>query len=214
MLSRIFAARLTLGLALALSLGLAACTSVTTEVDALSAIPADLTPTNAHVVPGPGMDAGSLGWQQGAEVLAGVLLGKGVTPVAARSGARLVTRFGYRIDDGQTVTSQYMVPERGIIGYQVVNRPGPNGGQIAERVPVWGTIGYDYRTRIDTIYTAEVTISMTDSRSGKQVFEGRGVYRGGCSSFAPLAAPMIGAVLSKFPAGRQGPVTIKTENGC
>lgn len=202
-------------LCLALSgLLLAACASVTTQVDAISAIPEGVEPKTVYITPAPGMDGNSLAWQQYSRVLAGVLLGKGYTPLASRSGARLVAAFGYQIDNGEKVTTQYSVPERGIIGYRNVSRPGPNGGTIQDTVPIWGVVGYDWRTRTDIVFTAQVSINMTDSRTGKRAFEGRGLNRGPCSNFAPLAAPMIGAVLSDFPAGRQGRVTIETEGAC
>ncbi|KAA2315173.1 DUF4136 domain-containing protein [Pseudooceanicola sediminis] len=197
-------------------LGLNACSMVTTSVAANSAIPADITPRTVYITPGDGADAASLGWQTNARTLAGVLLAHGFATVPRRADARLIASFAYSVDDGRQVTSEYRVPERDIIGYRTVpaRRPGPDGTTGTRRVPVFGVVGYEMRTKVETVFTRRVTLDMTDARTGRQVFEARGISRGPCAAFTTEADAIFGALLKDFPQARTGNITIKSENGC
>ncbi len=209
--------RLKLAVPALLALLLAGCSTVTTTVDASSSIPAELEPRTVFITPADPDKADSPDWQANNSILAGILLGKGFTPLQGPEGARLLARYDYEIDDGVERIVEYVVPVRGIIGYRQVQvgPPGPNGGPAPTSTrPVWGVIGHDLRSRVEVTYTSQVDITMRDARSGNVVFEGSGVSRGPCGAFQPQAAAIVGAVLSGFPEGRQGEVTMRSETRC
>ncbi len=193
-------------------LALGACSMVTTSVAGNSAIPADLSPRTVFITPGDGMDAASLGWQTNARTLAGVLQAKGFATVPRRKDARLIAALAYSVDDGKQVTTEYPVPDREIVGYRTVATGKPDGG--TRSIPIYGVVGYDMRSETKTVFTRRVTLDMTDARSGKPVFEARGVSRGPCAAFTTEGDAILGAVLKDFPQARTGNVTLKSENGC
>lgn len=207
---------------------LAGCMQVSTQVDAYSAIPADIEPKTVYIAPYTGMDGSSLAWQTNAATLAGVLAGKGFTRVSSRDQARLVAFFGFAVDQGERVTTQYLVPQWGYVygpglygpGFRGGGWYGPGpyraygwgwGGSVG---PAFGVVGYTAGIRTETIFTRSAAIDMIDTRTGKTVFQGKAMSRGTCGVFAPVAMPMIQALLSNFPQGRTGTVTLPQQDRC
>lgn len=216
-----------LGLVAALS-AVAGCQQVQTQVDAYSAIPASIEPKTIYIAPYKGMDDDGLAWQTNAATLAGVLAEKGFTRVARRDQARLVAFFGFAVDQGERVTTQYLIPQWGYVygpglygpGFYGGGwyGPGPYGGYGwgwgPSIGPTFGVVGYTAGIRSETIFTRSAAIDMIDTKTGKQVFQGKAMSRGPCGIFAPVAMPMIQAVLSNFPQGRTGTVTLPQTDRC
>lgn len=189
---------------------LAACTVVNTQVDAYSAIPADLTPKTVYIAPGPAMNGDTLAFQQNAAHLGGLLLGKGFTPVTSPGAARLLASFSYDIDAGRRVTTQYSVPEHGIVGYRRIRLE--NGK--TRREPVFGVIGYSLQTRTDTVYGRTLLLDMTDRQTGRPVFHALAVSEDTCKSLAIVIPIMLKGVLADFPAARSGGTTRSSDQSC
>ncbi|MDQ0316964.1 DUF4136 domain-containing protein [Amorphus orientalis] len=219
-------------LAAAALVALAGCMQVQTQVDAYSVIPADITPKTVYIAPYKGMDASSLAWQTNAATLAGVLAEKGFTRVASRKQARLVAFFGFAVDKGQRVTTEYLIPQWGYVGVGPGwygpgwGGPGFYGGGFygggwygpgpyyGAWGPQFGVVGYTPAVRTETIYTRSASLDMIDTKTGQKVFQSRAVSRGPCGLFAPVAQPMVRAVLSNFPQGRTGVVTLPQTDQC
>ncbi|WP_018698931.1 DUF4136 domain-containing protein [Amorphus coralli] len=202
---------------------LAGCQQVQTQVDAYSAISATIVPKTVYIAPYKGMGGDTLPWQTNAATLAGVLAEKGFTRVSSRKQARLVAFFGFAVDEGERVTTQYLVPQWGYVygpgfgtGYYGGGwyGPGPYGGYGWGFGPRFGVVGYSAGIRTETIFTRSASIDMIDTRTGKKVFEGKAVSQGTCGVFAPVAMPMIRALLSNFPQGRTGTVTLPQTDQC
>lgn len=192
---------------------LSACTYVSTEVESFSTIPNGVQPPTVYIKPAPGMDGNSLAWQSNASILAGLFAEKGYVSVPAAK-ARLTAALGYSIDNGRQQTRTESVPMRGVVGYETVPVGNPADGKTIQR-PIYGTVGFNDRLVTDTIYTRRATVSVTDNTTGKQVFQGTGVSRGECPAFAPVAQPLLAAIMSKFPQGGTGTVVLESQdNNC
>lgn len=218
---------------LAVVVGLAAlagCMQVSTQVDAYSVIPADIEPKTVYIAPYKGMDGSSLAWQANAALVAQVLAERGYTRVATRKQARLVAFFGFAVDQGERVTTPYLIPQWGYVGYGPGwYGPGPGfygpgwGGGVyfGGPGPYWGwggpqigVVGYTTALRTETVFTRSVSIDMIDTRIGKQVFQARAVSRGACGLFAPVAEPIVRAALKQFPLGVSGTITLPQADSC
>jgi hypothetical protein len=211
---------------------LAGCQQVRTQVDAYSVIPADIEPKTVFLAPYKGMDGSSLAWQANAAIVARVLAEKGFTPVASRKQARLVAFFGFAVDEGERVTTAYLIPQWGYVGYGggwygpgvygpgYVVGPGPYSswgggwGWGSPVGPAFGVVGYTPALRTETVYTRSASIDMIDTRAGRQVFQAKAVSRGECGLFAPVADPIVRAVLKNFPQGTTGTVTLPQTDRC
>jgi hypothetical protein len=208
----------TLAAALALA-SIAACTqTIQSQVDAFSTIPEDLHPKTIYIAPYKGVDPSSLEWQTNARTLAKVLAGKGYAVVGDKSDARLTAYFGFAIDEGERITTNYAIPQYGITGYSGSSTYGTNYGNSYSSTttlnPTYGVTGYTQGTRTDTVYTRSVSIDMVDNETRKKVFQSTGSSLGTCASFTSVAQPIIAGVLSNFPAGKNGRVKMPTENSC
>lgn len=209
----------------------AGCMQVRTQVDAYSVIPADIAPKTVFIAPYKGMDGSSLAWQANAAIVAQVLAEKGFTPVASRKQARLVAFFGFAVDQGERVTTAYLIPQWGYVGYGGGWGPGfygggwAGGGYIGGPGPYWGwggpmvgppmgVVGYTPALRTETVFTRSVSIDMIDTRAGQKVFQAKAVSRGACGLFAPVAEPIVRAVLKNFPQGTTGSVTLPQTSSC
>jgi len=200
-------------------MGLGGCmTTVETQVDAYSAIPAELEPKTVYIAPYENSDAKRLEWQTNAQKLAGVLSTKGFTTVSKRRDASLIAFFGFNVDQGERVQSTYSIPQYGVTGYSGANTYGNVYGNsytaTTTLTPTYGVTGYQTGTSTDTIFTRSMSIDMVDSKTGKQVFEAKAVSRGSCNSFAPIANQIIGAALSDFPKGKTGKVSLPSDAKC
>lgn len=191
---------------------------VHTQVDAYSSIPADVEPKTIYIAPYRGVSRNSLEWQTNARVLAQTLTDKGFTIVDRQRDARLTAYFGFGIDQGERVQTTYAIPQWGVTGYSGANTYGTlSGNTYSARTtlsPTYGVTGYNTGTMTNVIYTRSVSIDMIDNRNRQQVFKSKAVSQGECNSFAPVASPIIKAVLSNFPQGKTGTVRLPVENEC
>lgn len=201
------------------SLALMGCTTqVNTQVDAYSSIPDDIEPRTVYIAPFRGMSSSDLQWQAHARVLAAVLNEKGFTIAPRQRDARLTAFFGFGIDQGETVQTSYSIPQWGVTGYSGATTTGSVFGSsfraTTTYTPRYGVTGYRSGIATNVVFTRSVAIDMFDNRTRQQVFQARGVSRGSCNSFGPVAEQIIGAVLSNFPAGRTGRVALPMQDDC
>ena len=204
---------------LASALSLSACMNVVeSQVDAYSSIPVDFEPKTVFIAPYKGVSSNSLEWQTNARILAQSLSTKGFSVVGRKREARLTAYFGFGIDRGEMVRTAYSIPQWGVTGYSGANTYGSVYGNsftaTTTLTPTYGVTGYSTGTRTDVVYTRSVSIDMIDNSNGKQVFQAKAISRGSCNSFAPVAAPIIDAVLSNFPQGKTGKVSLPMKNDC
>lgn len=203
---------------IASALVLSACMQVQTQVDAYSSIPADLEPKTIYIAPYRGVSGNSLEWQTNARILAQTLSEKGFSVVSRQRDARLTAYFGFGVDQGERVQTAYSIPQWGVTGYSGANTYGTVYGNTYSATttlnPTYGVTGYSTGTTTSVVYTRSVSIDMIDNRNRQQVFQAKAVSRGSCNSFAPVASPIIAAVLSNFPQGKTGTVTLPMENEC
>jgi hypothetical protein len=201
---------------LGLAIFLSGCMQVQTQVDAYSEIPEDLEPKTIYLVPYKGTSASNLEWKANAKILAQVLKEKGFSVVRNRRDARLTAFFGFGIDRGQQVSTPYTIPQYGVTGYSGANTYGSVYGNTFTAhttfTPTYGVTGYSSGTITEVHYTRSVSIEMIDNKTRKPVFQARAVSRGKCGSFKPVAAPIISAVLSNFPKGKSGTVTLPLDS--
>lgn len=197
---------------------LVACMPVETQVDAYSTIPADLEPKTIYISPYRGVSESSLEWQSNAQILAQILTEKGFSVVGRQRDARLTAYFGFGINQGERVQTAYSIPQWGVTGYSGANTYGSVYGNTYSATttlnPTYGVTGYSTGVSSSIEYTRQVSIDMIDNRDRKQVFQARAVSRGSCNSFAPVASAIIRAVLTNFPEGKTGTVSLPSDNEC
>ena len=211
--------RFLLGLLCISVVGLSGCMSaVETHVDAYSSIPADIEPKTVYISPYNKADANSLKWKENAGILASVLSERGFQTVAQRRDATLIAYFGFAVDNGERVQSTYSIPQWGVTGYSGAQTYGTVYGNSVSATttytPTYGVTGYQTGTTTETIFTRSVSIDMLDRSSGKKVFEAQAVSSGACNSFTPIARQIIGAVMSEFPSGKSGKISLPFDGEC
>lgn len=200
-------------------LALSGCVGlVETKVDAYSSIPDDLSTKTVFISAYNKSDAQSLEWRTNAQILKNVIEEKGFSVVPTRQHARLVAYFGFAVDNGERVTTNYSIPNWGVTGYSGANTYGTIYGNTYSAnttlTPTYGVTGYTRGTRTDTIFTRSASLEMIDTQTKKKVFEGTAISSGSCNSFAPVASSIIKAVLSNFPKGKNGRVNLPMEGEC
>lgn len=203
---------------IALALFLSACGQVQTQVDAYSSIPSDLEPKTVYIAPYKGTSGNDLEWQANAQVFAQVITQKGFTVVSRQRDARLTAYFGFGVDEGETVRTPYSIPQWGVTGYSGASTQamflGNSYSSRTTLTPSYGVTGYTTGVATSIVYTRSVSIDMIDNSNRKKVFQSKAVSRGSCNSFRPVASAIISAVLSNFPDGKTGLVSLPMENEC
>ncbi|WP_420819272.1 DUF4136 domain-containing protein [Pacificoceanicola onchidii] len=188
-----------------------------THVDAYSSIPKDLDSRTIYLTPYSESQVGPQ-WRTNAGILATVLAEKGFEVVQDRSKARLIAFFGFAVDKGEQVQSTYSIPQWGVTGYSGATTTGTIYGNsynaTTTLTPTYGVTGYSTGTVTSTVYTRSVAIDMFDTVNKELVFEATAVSRGSCNSFTPVAGAIIRAVLTNFPNGKTGTVTLPMDNEC
>ncbi len=191
---------------------------VETQVDAYSAIPADIEPKTVFVAPYEGTNSNDLEWQTNARTFAAVLAEKGFSVVSRQKDARLTAYFGFAVDQGERIQTAYSIPQWGVTGYSGASTYGSVYGSSYSATtilnPTYGITGYDTGVRSDVVFTRSVAIEMLDNSTRQTVFKARAISQGSCNSFAPVAGAIIKAVLSNFPQGKSGSVVLPMENEC
>ncbi len=193
------------------ALALAACTSVKTSVDAYSTLGDEAIGKAVAIKPFNPEDAGSLQWRSNAGILAGELQAKGMRVAQSAESADYIVYFGYAIDKGETVTTQYNTPVYGTVGY---NRPYVYGNTYIPGSPQTGVVGYVPNTSSNTVYTRSLAVDIVERGSGNKVFEARSTSRGTCSRFSGVAPEIIASSLKDFPKAARGSVEIPYDGDC
>lgn len=199
-------------------LAVAGCSQVQTHVDAHSSIPADIAPKTINIMPYSPADGNSLEWRTNAGVLASILNQKGFEVVQGTQNARLTAKFGFLVNEGETVQSTYSIPQWGVTGYSGATTTGTIYGNSYRAnttlTPTYGVTGYTTGTRTDVLFTRAALLDMVDNTSKRTVFEGKAISRGECFSFTPVAPQILGAMLVNFPAGKTGQVDLEWDGNC
>lgn len=205
--------------AIVLLVGLGGCaTNVETDVEAYSALPENVMGKKFFLAPFKDQDASSLQYRVNAGILSKALTQHGLQVANQRSDADLLAFMGYGIDQGETVTTQYSIPQFGVTGYSGANTYGSVYGNsyssTTTLTPTYGVTGYSTGTSTDVVYTRSFALDLVNRTTGKKEFEARSVSRGACSSFTGVASEIIAATLSDFPKGKVGKVALPASGAC
>lgn len=200
------------------TLAVAACSQVETQVDAYSSIPADLAPRTVFIAPYEQADAESLEWRTNAGILGGILNEKGYQVVSRPQDARLLASFTYLVSEGDVVQTSYAIPQYGVTGYSGSTTSGTVYGNSYTANTTYrntyGVTGYIPATRTEVVYALGAAIKMFDNANQRMVFEGTAVSVGTCFSFSAIAPQILSSMLTNFPQGKTGKVTLEGNADC
>lgn len=192
---------------LALSL-VAACSTVTSNTEGYSVIPADITPRTVNIAAADWMDGDSLSFQANASLLAGVLAEKGFASVG-KSDARLLASYSYQTHPAITKTYTTREPVRRTSAHEVSDG---KGGTTTERVTE--VVGYRNVTHEQIVYPRVARLTMTDAQTGKQVYDGVVTSEDNCTQDPLVYKLMLDALLKDFPASQHGSVNLTVKDAC
>ncbi len=187
-------------------------TRVITKVEAISVMPAEIADRTIFIIPYKGQDDTSISWSSTMNILTAELQQKGFTAVDSRGKAAYIAYFGYGIDEGETITTEYSIPRYGVTGYSGSNtRATVYGNRLSSNTtlnPSYGVTGYRSGSVTNVIFTRSIKFEIFDKKTKKPVFDASSTSRGSCHSFHPIAPYIIGSTLSDFPNGKIGDVTL------
>jgi hypothetical protein len=205
-----------LGTAVALVVIVGACMQIRTQITRFHHMPAAGSGETFAVVPLKDQ-AGSLEWEQHADLVAQQLTSRGYLRVAQPLDAKYAVLFSYAIDRGKTSISE--VPIFGQTGGGVTTFSGSASGMVggtpysgftsgsAYTQPTYGEIGSELvRT---TTFTRAVELEIFDvpqtlaSSAPVKTFEATAGSAGSSGSLAIVMPAMIAAVFKDFP-GKSG----------
>jgi Domain of unknown function (DUF4136) len=202
--------------AIALVVLASACTQIRTQVTRFHHMPAAASGETFAVVP-LNDQAGSLEWEQYADLVAQQLSAKGYVRVAQPTNAKYAVLFSYAIDRGKTTTSE--VPIFGQTGGGVTTFNGTASGMVggtpysgftsgsAYTPPTYGEIGSVPVTM--TTFTRAVELEIFDvpqtlaSGAPAKTFEATAGSAGSSGALAVVMPAMIAAIFKDFP-GKSG----------
>ncbi len=195
------------------------CQLVNTKVDAISAMPTEIADRTIFIAPYEEQDDKSISWSSTMNILTAELQQKGFTAVDSRDKAAYIAYFGYGIDEGETITTQYSIPEYGVTGYSGSSTQSTvYGNSISSNTTLnktYGVTGYSSGSRTNVIFTRSIRFEIFDKKTKNQVFDASATSRGTCHSFHPIAPYIIGSTLSNFPNGKIGNVSLASPGlGC
>ena len=204
------------GIAVALVVIVSACMQIRTQVTRFHHMPPAGSGENFAVVPLEDQ-AGSLEWEQYADLVAQQLTAKGYVRRAQPLDAKYAVLFSYAIDRGKTKITQ--VPIFGQIGGGLTTYSGSASGTVggtpysgftsgsAYTQPTYGEIGSELVTA--TTFTRAVELEIFDvpqtlaSSDPVKTFEATAGSAGSSGSLAVVMPAMIAAVFKDFP-GKSG----------
>lgn len=197
----------------ALVFSLAACNNyVESNVEAYSTLDSSVAGSSVFIEPTKGQNANGLSWSNNKSLLEKELSASGFNVIKRRNRANYIAYFGYAIDEGQVVTTNYSIPQYGVTGYSGANTYGSVYGNSYSSTttlnPTYGVTGYSSGSRSTQVFTRSAKLFLQDRKSGKIVFEGSAQSPGTCHSFAPVAPYIIRAILNDFPNGKVGKVVL------
>lgn len=183
---------------------------VISQVEGYSSMPPVVVDKRVIVKPTKGQKTNSISWKTVKRTLSNELRTKGLSVANSSSKADYIVYFGYAIDEGELVTTNYSVPQYGVTGYSSANTFGSFYGSSYSSTttlnPTYGITGYTTGSRTDNVFTRSANLSIIDKKSGEMVFEAMASSKGSCHSFIPVAPMIISALLEDFPNGKIGKV--------
>ncbi len=189
---------------------------VLTKVEAISAMPTEIADRTIFIFPYEGQDDKSISWSSTMNILTAELQQKGFTAVDSRDKAAYIAYFGYAIDEGETITTNYSIPQYGVTSYSGSTTSGSVSGNTYSSSttlnPKYGVTGYASGSRTNVVFTRSIKFEIFDKKTNEQVFDASATSRGTCHSFYPVAPYIIGSTLSEFPKGKIGKVNLKSSD--
>jgi hypothetical protein len=149
--------------------------------------------------------AGSLEWEQYANLVAQQLTDKGYVRVAQPAGAKYAVLFSYAIDRGKTITAA--VPVFGQTGGGVTTFYSGSSSGFAYTQPTYGEVGSELVTA--TVFGRALELDIFDvpqtlgSGAPVKIFEAKAGSAGSSGNLAVVMPAMIAAVFKDFP-GKSG----------
>lgn len=192
-----------------------ACTPVTTNVESYSDLPENHVGKTVFVTGTKGQDLNSLPSKKAFSLLKAELEAVGLKVSQSSKKADYIAYFGYGIDKGELVTTQYSIPTFGVTGYSGATTYGSVYGSsyssTTTLTPTYGVTGSTTGSSTSKVFTRSAMLYFVDRRKNKIVFESTASSRGGCHSFTPVAPYIIRSMLTDFPNGKVGTVQLQTE---
>ena len=195
----------------------ASCGStVRTNVEAYSSIEESTQDQSVYIAGTQGQDTKSISWRQNTAILSNELRSLGLNVVSSKRKADYIAYFGYAVDEGRFVTSNYSIPIYGVTGYSGANTYGSAYGNsyssTTTLTPTYGVTGYSSGSRTKKVFTRSAKLYLVKKNTGKTVFEGQALSSGDCFAFAPVAPYIIRSVLQNYPQGKVGTVDFRIED--
>lgn len=196
------------------SFALTGCTdvTVTTMVEAISSLDESSTSKSYFVQAYEEQNTNTLSWEINKKIFIVELQKKNIEVVNSKSNSDYVVFFGYGIDKGEKVTTNYSIPQFGVTGYSGSNTYGTAYGNAYSATttltPTYGITGHSSGSTTNLIFTRSLKVDIYNRRTGKQVYEAIAISAGFCHSFSPVASSIIKSVLINFPNGKTGIVNL------
>ena len=194
---------------------LASC-NVQTDVEAHSSISESTVGSKVYVAAVDGQETKSIAWRSNKKIAENELRAVGFQVVKSRKQADYLAYFGYAVDSGKLVTTNYSIPQYGVTGYSGATTYGSVYGNTYSANtylnPTYGVTGYSTGSRTDKVYTRSAKLFLVDKKTRETVFESGANSTGSCHSFTPVAPYIIKSMLSNYPSGKVGKVTLPTKD--
>ncbi|MDB2454342.1 hypothetical protein N9X02_11775 [Planktomarina temperata] len=192
------------------------CVKVESNVESYSSLDNTALGASVFVAPTKGQATNTLSWAKNKSLLEQELKSSGLKVVSSPKRADYLAYFGFAVDTGQLVTTNYSIPQYGVTGYSGANTYGSVYGNSYSSTttlnPTYGVTGYSSGSTTNKIFTRSAKLFLQNRKSKEIVFEGNAVSSGSCHSFAPVAPYIIKSILTNFPDGKVGRVVLDTED--
>jgi len=164
-----------------------------------------------------GQDSNSLASKKAFSLLKAELELQGLSLSQSSKKADFIAYFGYAIDNGELITTEYSIPTYGVTGYSGARTYGTVYGNSYSSnttlTPTYGITGSTSGSSTSKVFTRSARLYVFDRRKKKLVFESTASSTGSCHSFIPVAPYIIRSMLADFPQGKVGNVQLPLEKG-
>ena len=192
-----------------------ACTYVTTKVESYSDLPESHVGKTLFITGVTGQDRSSLASKKAFSLLKAELEAQGLRLSQSSKNADFLAYFGYSIDQGELITTEYSIPTYGVTGYSGANTQGQISGNSYSSTTTlnttYGVTGSTTGSTTSKVFTRSAKLFFVDRRAKDIVFEATASSTGSCHSFIPVAPYIIRSMLTDFPKGKVGTVELPTE---
>jgi hypothetical protein len=220
---RFLGAAIGLVVASLLAVTLSGCSQkILTSIESFQNLPPAGGGRTIAILPGSKEKPSELEFNTYSSKLAAHLEGHGYRVVPAYASARpdYALFFAYGVDDGQLVSRTYAIPQYGVTGYSgshtrgTINTYGRQSTYNATTVysPQYGITGYTTGVVTDKVFTRAVVIDMYDTTSERQVYSGKLISSGACSSISGVLDALLEALFQDFPGPPSGSRTVSVRN--